>query len=303
MDFRKVELGDRALIEQYAARYGENSCQYSFPAMYCLSPKYGDSICFRDGWLFILRENLCTEEFRVYLFPLGGGDPTEAIGLLTEDAREHNAKIRFETATEAVRNRLEDCCPGRFFAEEIRDMGEYLYLREKLAGQKGACLSNRRHQRRVFWNEWGAHAEISAVTLSDIPEIRAYQAEWMASKTSSPNWVDLQGENESIETALQHFEELGLKGIVLRIDGKVCGYAFGSFLSPECFDVRDEKCDRGYFGIYTVIKQEMAKFAGDAVYINWEEDVGVPGLRETKLSYHPELLLKKYIVSEVRKSE
>ena len=48
-----------------------------------------------------------------------------------------------------------------------------------------------------------------------------------------------------------------------------------------------------------MLRQESTKLnARGYRYINFEEDVGVPGLRKMKESYGPEFMIDKYIVRE-----
>ena len=83
--FKETSLEDRSVIEKYMYRWGEGSCQHSFPAMYLLSHKYGDSFCERDGYLYVLRSKLCRDGERVYLFPMG--DRHDGDGLRREQLR------------------------------------------------------------------------------------------------------------------------------------------------------------------------------------------------------------------------
>ena len=61
-----------------------------------------------------------------------------------------------------------------------------------------------------------------------------------------------------------------------------------------------QKADRNYRGIFTMINYEVAKhlLSLNCKFINYEQDLGIEGLRNSKLAYHPVEFLKKYTVSE-----
>jgi hypothetical protein len=48
-------------------------------------------------------------------------------------------------------------------------------------------------------------------------------------------------------------------------------------------------------GLYAVINQEFCRHSWSQVpFINREQDLGVPGLRMAKMSYHPHHLVEKF---------
>lgn len=60
-----------------------------------------------------------------------------------------------------------------------------------------------------------------------------------------------------------------------------------------------QKADRDYEGIYALLTHEAAKRIIElgCKYINFEQDLGFEGLRNSKTSWHPVKFLKKYTVS------
>ena len=66
-------------------------------------------------------------------------------------------------------------------------------------------------------------------------------------------------------------------------------------------DVLFEKALISYPGAYAVINQQFAQHTfTDLAYINRENDMGVEGLRQAKMSYHPYVLAEKYAAEENR---
>ena len=87
-------------------------------------------------------------------------------------------------------------------------------------------------------------------------------------------------------------EEKGLRADL------AAGFSLGEIVGDTLF-THIEKADRDYQGCYQMVVAQFAQqFAHEGVhFINREDDAGDPGLRTSKLSYHPVALLEKYTVT------
>ena len=68
----------------------------------------------------------------------------------------------------------------------------------------------------------------------------------------------------------------------------------GSEISDVCFDIIFEKALRGYTGSYAVINNAFAGTLTAYKYINREEDLGIEGLKKSKLSYCPAIIYDRF---------
>ena len=99
--------------------------------------------------------------------------------------------------------------------------------------------------------------------------------------------------------ALRLFEELELKGGLLRVDGQIVAFTLGEPICSDTFVVHIEKAFAEVPGAYTMINQQFAEHeCREYQYINREEDTGSEGLRKAKLSYRPAFMVEKGTVAE-----
>ncbi len=97
---------------------------------------------------------------------------------------------------------------------------------------------------------------------------------------------------------LPYFEQFGLCGGFIEVEGKIVAFSVGEIVGDTLF-VHIEKALKEYEGSYQVMVKEFAVHEADerVIYINREEDIGDLGLRTSKLSYHPVHILEKYFVT------
>ncbi len=306
MNFEAVTLKHKERIKPYLYQYGEGSCQHSFASMFCMAGKYGDSICEKNGWLLIHRAGISSSTERAYLFPMG--DSSDEVGLgyaieaMIEDAHNHGAAVRFETLTAAAKDAVVRLFPDVFTVTALRDYSEYIYTYDKLANLPGHEMASKRYDINNFYRTFGSSVRVETIEDKHLDDIRLFQKMWLDNKLNGEEDVQLEQENIAIQIGLSNFAELDLSGIVIYIDNVLCGYAYGTQLSENSYDVIIEKGDRRIDDIYRVLNRELVRLCCTKYqYINREEDVGAPGLRVAKLSYKPDILLDKYLLCEVRK--
>ena len=93
------------------------------------------------------------------------------------------------------------------------------------------------------------------------------------------------------------FRQLELEGMILYVGGEPVAVTMGSRLAEDTFDVHFEKAREDIQGAYGAINRAFARHLRekypDLLYLNREDDLGLPGLRKAKLSYNPAFLVEK----------
>ncbi|MEE8573952.1 MAG: phosphatidylglycerol lysyltransferase domain-containing protein [Thermodesulfobacteriota bacterium] len=175
-------------------------------------------------------------------------------------------------------------------AEEDRDNFDYLYLREDLASLKGRRFHKKRNLVKLFSAEYSC--EIFPLEKKYTKDALAVLDLWRSERDTS-------GDYAPAKEGLLLMEALELSGTIYYIDGKAVSYAQGEAL-PGCtqFAVHFEKGTNEYKGLRQFVNQNFAEnLPASLKYINREQDLGDPGLRQAKESYKPCGFNKKYRVT------
>lgn len=293
MQFKPISLAAKEQIQRLTLNGQGINCDLSFANMFSWRFLYDTVYAEEDGFIFF---RFHTRHHLAYMMPIGEGDLKAAISKIMLDARQQGHPFLLLGVCGDMRHRVEDLFPGQLTIEYDRDYCDYIYTRESLATLKGKKLQPKRNHVNKFHRLY-PDAEFKPLTVNEIPDCMAMAEQWY--KTHS-EVVDIENEHRSLKECLSHFEELGLRGGVLYVEGKVAAFTYGMPVNANTFDVCVEKADEAYEGSYAVINQEFVKSLPEQYeYINREEDMGLEGLRKAKLSYQPAIILQKYIIREL----
>lgn len=295
MEFRTLQLEDKAAVNEVLLPLGRNDSALGFANLYSLTEKYGTQICLEDGVLFV-RQLERVPNAMAYYPPLGTQDLASDVRKLTDVSTAEGRELRLVGLSTEEKERLERDLPDVFEFSADRDFADYLYRTETIAAYEGPGLAKKRRETNKFFQLYGSEASFEPIRLDRMDELRAYQQRWF--ETSRRRGTDehpLELEHRKILLDMDRFRELDLEGILLRIGGLVEGYAYGSVLPGGAFDVMVLKGNLDYRFVWRALLRELARFCvGKAAYLNLEEDLGLPGLRENKLSYQPCALMEKH---------
>ncbi len=87
-------------------------------------------------------------------------------------------------------------------------------------------------------------------------------------------------------------------GYIVYIDEHPAAFILGEVFPPHLFVIHFAKGLTQYKGIYPFLFKELANrlVAREISCLNWEQDLGIEGLRQSKLSYQPDKLASKFRV-------
>lgn len=295
MDFRELLLEDKEAVDQVLAPLGRNDSALGFANLFSLTEKYGTEICLEEGVLHV-RQNDRLPGAVAYYPPLGADDVAAAVAQTMAAAAASGERAVLVGITPEEKGLIEAALPGAFAFSSDRAFADYLYRTATIAAYEGPSLAKKRRETNKFYQLYGGDVSLEPIDAARLDELAAFQRTWFeGSRRRGTEEHPLELEHRKILLDLEHFAELDLEGIALRIGNTVQGYAYGSLLPGGAFDVMVLKGNLDYRYIWRALLRELARTVLDrAPLLNLEEDLGLPGLRENKLSYQPCALLEKY---------
>ncbi len=289
IDYHKPEISDKIWVTERLSNRDDLTCEYSFSNIFSYTAKMRLEIADVEGFLVT---RCFTDGTIGYCYPVGNGDIKKAIELIMEDMRLQSEPCYLfglgKNEADELRTLYGEC----FDIELDRDGSDYIYKSEDLINLVGKKYQPKRNHISFFKKNYNWSYE--RMTKENIEDCYNMNVEWIESSGSLYS-EDLEKELQIIRRVFENFDDLGCKGAVLRIDGKVIAFAMGAQIRSDTFCVHFEKAFSSIRGAYPMINQQFVENELSGYkYIDREDDLGLENLRKAKLSYYPEFLPEKY---------
>lgn len=291
-EFQPVRLEHRERLQGLLSRYPQPLSGFTFATLMAW-----DAI-FNYGWWSQVSPELLLISY------VAEGDPNrhllQPVGVLEEPMAEELLRrlaalpyrARLVGVTEQFLAEQQEFA-SHFELEESPAGANYLYSAEELATLAGKRFSKKRNliaQAHKLYR-WSAEP----LTDATVPDCQAVVAA-ILSEEHPEIPASLAQEMQALEFTLRHFGALGQQGTLLRVEGEPVAFSIWEPMSPTTAVVHFERSLRRFKGAYQLVNQETAKeiVSRGFEFINREEDLGDPGLRQAKESYNPIALVKSY---------
>jgi len=288
-DIKLLTLGDRDLVTEYFHRYPPEISEHTFTNLFIWQPSR--PIFFTEiekNLIFLVSSADDEKEYLLYGPPVGTKTIPDIIAAFDSDVTVIGAvRIPDKNST----NLLSE----KYVVNPDRDNADYVYSVADLAELAGRRFSKKRNKIKQCLNK---HlCEYVPITPELISECETMQENWCNSRECGRN-PGLCNEANAIAETFAHFDDFALRGGAIRVDGSIQAYAIAEELHPGTAVWHFEKAMAEIPGLGQLINQWFSKYGlSDFDYVNREQDLGIPGLRQAKESYLPHHMVDKNYIS------
>jgi hypothetical protein len=185
---------------------------------------------------------------------------------------------------------------ARCRVEENRDYFNYIYRAADLASLAGKRYAKKRNLiaqavRSYSWTE----EPLTAATAGECNLVLEETRREMPGTLEE----NLEKDDQAVRAAIAQFEIRGQSGVLIRVEGRPVAFSLFEPQTPDTAVVHFERARRTFQGLHQVLNRAAARAiaASGFLYINREEDLGNPGLRQSKESYYPCTMAQAFILT------
>ena len=179
-----------------------------------------------------------------------------------------------------------------------RTYADYVYDAEKLRTFSGKKYHGKKNHLNAFKREYEGRYYFKLLHKENKTEILNFLEGWKATKKYAEEHQFIEGEARGISYILEHEDVLDFKIGAVYIDDKLEGFTIGNYYSKEdMVYIPVEKANPKIRGLYQYLcSQFLIEAFPNATKVNREDDMGIEGLRKSKMSYKPIYLVDKYTI-------
>jgi hypothetical protein len=291
-NFKPLEMDDRAEIEAFTRRF-EPYSDFCFSTLVFYNGSGHTRWSWLDGNLVLhLKDGFGSG---AYFTILGHQKIVETAGTLIDYAMETNCSPVLRLVSDVAVHALREA--DAFHIEPERDCFDYVYQLDALARMEGASHYGVRRDVTRFKRRHPNHRFIP-LDLTD-KTTHAQLADAITAWQSQKGGAETMG---SYCRALDHCLCAGggfeLVGIGVVADGRLSGFAVGDRINKDWLLSHFAAADPTFTGLSASLLHHMARKGLElgCTHLNYQEDLGDPGLRRFKMKCVPSHFLRKFSV-------
>lgn len=296
--FKKITLKDKYLYYKYIDKNKFLSCEYSFATLFMWKEFNNIEYDILNNIFIIKKYDNNNGDF--FMEPLGEIDDSSLINLINHlelIRKEEERKWLFGDVSIRFLNRLKGIYKEDLIFEEEINNFDYLYDFNDLINLSGRKFRKKRNKYNQFIKNYNYKTKFfkSFLDNKEKKECLEFLDKWYLE--NKQKYDEFLAEINGTRNLINYLDELDLDLIKLYVDNKLIGISIGERFNDSTYIVHVEKCLKEFNGAYAFINNSLLKNSFlDLKYVNREEDLGVLGLRKSKMSYNPKFLERKYLV-------
>ena len=279
---RPVGISDRAFFQAKLAIKESRSCECAFANLVLWQEPYQEEFVVVDGRIAVIERKT-----GVLHFPIGEYFAPQELAELCDAFRSAGP------GNGTIYDVPEDYPAAAEWFDESANEGEfdYLYDLKHLAEMNGPLLRKKRNLVRQFERAYPDY-RLEAVTRDNL-DITLNLATELNRRLHHVDFLD----EEEIAMNLVHrdFDALGMGGVLLYAAGSPAGFSLYSRINRDTADIHFEKADHTVKGAPQMLTAKLAEhlLTQSFLYMNREQDMDEPGLRQAKRSLDPCCMVKR----------
>ncbi|MDP2892546.1 MAG: phosphatidylglycerol lysyltransferase domain-containing protein [Bacillota bacterium] len=294
LEFKPIELSDKGKIDIFLNEWLFESSEIHFSNLFLWQKSWDIRYDIKNGFLFIALDREAREMMFAPISIKKGMDIAAAMREAERYFAGIGQPLSICCVTDELLEQAAGCCSADIEIAIDRNNFDYIYLTEDLSKLQGKKYHSKRNQVKSFMENH--RYEYSTLEKEHANGCLELCEKWVRSKNGS--MLHLEEECEAVCRALTNMDTLGFTGCVILIDELVEAFSIGEQIRPDMAVIHFEKANAEIKGLYAAVNMLFAQNRWRGVkYINREEDMGIGGLRRSKLSYHPVKMIQKYSIT------